>query len=364
MILSELRAVDFRNLTSVHLEPSSRFNIFEGPNGAGKTNLLEAIYLLGALKSFRPARNVDLIRFGATQADVRGIVRPNEGLQRVIRVSIAQRGRRVRIDGKAPRSLSDSLSQLTVVLFAPDDLSITKGSPSGRRRFLDRAIFNRWPASLGDMRRYEATLKQRNALLKDDGADGMLDVFDQQLAQSAAHVVRWRRQYLEAYHELFVESLGEVSGGELVGRIAYEAAVEAGSTANELTEAYLEAYARDRRRDRARRLTSRGPHVEDLDCTIGGRSARSYASQGQHRAFVLAMKIAEIRLLQQGLGHSPVLLLDDVSSELDARRNEQLMGYLGSDAFGGQVFLTTTDRAYVRIDSEHTCFTIREGETK
>ncbi len=357
MRVTELRLCDFRNLAQVHLVPNPRFNIFEGLNGAGKTNLLESIYVLGALKSFRPGVNADLIRFDANQAEIQGVVEQEAGVTRVVRVAIGARGRKVRIDGKAVRSLAASLGQLTVVLFAPEDLAITKGSPSGRRRFLDRAVFNRWPASLSDGKRYEVALKQRNALLRNDGSDAMLDVFDEQLAEAAAAVLRWRLRYIEVFAPLLRECLSELSGGQLVGALSYQSQqLEADP------EAFLATYQRSRSRDRARRATSHGPHSDDLQCSLGGRPARNFASQGQHRAFVLALKIAEIRVLQEGLGYSPVFLLDDVSSELDAERNGQLMSYLTSEAFGGQVFLSTTDRRWLSIDTDSSCFTIRSGE--
>jgi len=352
--VTDLRLVDFRNLASIHLEPNPRFNIFEGDNGQGKTNLLESIYVLGALKSFRTTSNSDLIRFGATQADIRGVIDHQES-DRVVRITVG-RSRRVWIDGTVSKSLADSLGQLTVVLFAPEDLSITKGSPSGRRKFLDRAVFNRWPASLADVKRYEATLKQRNALLKNEGPDAMLDVFDEQLADAAARVTTWRLDYLRDYGPVFRECLIEVSDGQLQGNLSYESRVEQTDAAG-----YLAAFQSDRRRDRGRGSTNRGPHVDDMLAILNDKPARAFASQGQHRAFVLAMKIAEIRLLRQQLGYSPVLLLDDVSSELDAGRNHLLMSYLTSDAFGGQVFLTTTAREHVHIDSNYSCFTIRDG---
>ena len=356
MKVSELRLGDFRNISQAHIEPSDRFNVFEGHNGAGKTNILEAIYVLGSLKSFRASVSHEMVSFGSSQADIRGII-DHSGTDRVVRVTFTHRGRKVSIDGKSVRSLADSLGQLTVVLFAPEDLSITKGSPSGRRRFIDRAVFNRWPASLADTRRYDAVLKQRNALLKQDASRDMISVYDEQLANAAARVLEWRQRYLSMYVPLFVDSLQELSSGELVGTIDYQSNIEDLSY-----DGVLAALTEDYSRDRARGSTNRGPHVDDLFTTLNGTSTRSFASQGQHRSFVLAMKIAEIRLLQAELGQSPVLLLDDVSSELDQNRNAQLMQYLCSDKFGGQVFLTTTDRNYVRIDSDYACFRILAGE--
>ena len=206
MILSDLRVCDFRNLPLLHIEPNARFNILEGDNGQGKTNILEAIFVLGALKSFRSATSQELIRFGTSQADIMGVVH-HGGADRTLRISFTERGRKVSIDGKKTRTLADSLGQLTAVLFSPDDLSLTKGSPGGRRRFLDRAMFNRWPSSLKDTRRYEQALKQRNALLKSEGPDSMLDVFDEQVAEAGGQVLTWRLQYLDAFNPLFEDSL-------------------------------------------------------------------------------------------------------------------------------------------------------------
>ena len=363
MIITELSICDFRNLELVRFEPNPRFNVLEGRNGQGKTNVLEAIYVLGALKSFRASQNREMIRFGVQQADVRAVLRANE-VQNVLRLVIGERGRQIWLDGKLRRSMQSSLGQLDVVLFAPEDLQITKGSPGGRRRFVDRALFGRWPASLADLRRYDDVLKQRNAVLKSGGSDALLDVFDQQLAEASVRLMAWRRQYLDVFAPTAADALDRVSAGELHAAIRYEPRI-----AGETSEDVLRVLHGERARDRARGVTSSGPHLDDMGVELDGRPARAFASQGQHRALVLAMKIAEIQVLQEGKGRSPVLLLDDVSSELDAERNGHLMRYLVSDAFGGQVFLTTTDRRHVqidadRVDSDWSCFTIRSGEVR
>ena len=356
MNLTDLRLCDFRNLANVHLEPSPRFNVLEGLNGEGKTNILEAIYVMASLKSFRASSSAELIRFGCAQAELRGIVE-HEDVDRVVRMTLGKRGRRVSIDGKYLQSVADSMGQLKVVLFAPEHLAITKGSPSERRRFLDRALFNRWPASLTDVKRYQDVLKQRNALLRDQGTDDMLEVYDEQLSEAASRVQHWRGRFLEAFHPIFQETLFEVTDGKLNGQIVYQNRLETNDV-----EEIRKQFRQDRHRDRMRGTTSRGPHVDDLLFTLNEKPARTYASQGQHRAIVLAMKISEIRLLRQDLGYSPILLLDDVSSELDAERNALLMRYLCSDEFGGQVFLTTTLREVLRIDTDFACFKIRSGE--
>jgi len=328
----------------------------EGLNGEGKTNILESIYVLASLKSFRATASSELIRFGCKQAEMRGIIQ-HDNSERVIRMLLGNRSRRVSIDGKSVRSMAESMGQLSVVLFAPEHLAITKGSPSERRRFLDRALFNRWPASLTDAKRYQDVLKQRNALLKNHGSDEMLAVYDEQFAEASAALLNWRSQFIDALHPIFVETLSEVSDGQLQGELIYRNKLECTQV-----DQIMNQLRADWGRDRMRGSTSKGPHVDDIEVMLNDRSARSFASQGQHRAIVLALKISEIRLLKRDLGYSPVLLLDDVSSELDTQRNALLMNYLCSDEFGGQVFMTTTSKEVLQIDMEHTCFKIRSGE--
>ena len=357
MKLTEFSAVDFRNLRRLRLAPNPQFNIIEGRNGAGKTNVLEGIFLLSSLKTFRPGKNKDLVRFGTQSGEVRAVVE-HQDTTRTIRISISPKGRRVWIDGKLVRSAASALGQLTAVLFAPEDLSLTKGSPSGRRRFLDRAIFNRWPGSLDAVKRYESALKQRNALLRTDGSDALLEVFDEQLARAALRLSQWRQKYIGIFHPILEETMQLITGGDLQTTVMYEP-----SRLADTHDQWVDIYRKNRRQDRARKSTTAGPHVDDICLLLNDRSAKLYASQGQHRALVLALKIAEIRLLKQELGYAPVLLLDDVSSELDARRNAQLTTFLNSEAFGGQVFITTTDRSWLDFDSKSTCFRIRDGDT-
>ena len=355
MRLTEFTAVDFRNLRHLRLTPNPQFNIIEGQNGAGKTNVLEGIHLLASLRTFRPGKNRDFIHFNTDAADIRAVVE-HQNTTRTIRLGITPKGRRVWIDGKLVRSASAALGQLTAVLFAPEDLSLTKGSPSGRRKFLDRAVYNRWPASLEALKRYEATLKQRNALLKTDGADALLDIFDEQIATAALRVYEWRQRFLAQYTPVFTQTLSLITDDELISTIAYVP-----SFASDNVEDWCAEYAKRRRKDRIRKTTTCGPHLDDIEFSLHDKSARLYASQGQHRALVLGLKIAEIQLLKRELGFAPILLLDDVSSELDARRNAQLTRFLNGSEFGGQVFITTTDRSWLDFEGVSTCFTILAG---
>ena len=353
MRLLNLSVTDFRNLSQVEVAPSAHATIAVGQNGQGKTNLLEALYYLCTLKPLRAGRLQELVRFGAERASVTGrfLLR---GAERVISAQVQDGARAVFVDGKRAASLEEYFGGVAVVAFTPDDLHVVKGGPDGRRGFLDRAVFNRFPAFLKEGRAYARALKNRNRLLKDRAEPAYLAAYDEALARAGARVWVRRRALME-------ELSGRAAAAfERIGRTAEPATFryaphglklppEAPFQAAE--EAALCAHLRVRLgerlpRDLERGYTSVGPHADDVALELGGRSARDYASQGQQRAFVLAWKVAEIENLSAALGHLPLLLLDDVSSELDPERNAYLMTYLFGS--GAQVVLTTTDGSLVR----------------
>jgi DNA replication and repair protein RecF len=357
-----LEAVDFRNLERVLLEPHPRFNVLAGENGQGKTNLLEAVYLLGTLRSFRASKTEELVRFAALEAGTRARVRARVnrlGTHRLLEVDLGPGQKLARVDGKPARA-AQYFGGFNVVLFAPEDLGLVRGSPAARRRFLDRAIWNAAPQYLDEAQTYERVLKSRNALLRDERAAAqaahlpeMLEVYDAQLAKAAVPVITRRRTLVAGLAPRVGAAFARVSGGHEV-TIAYESAAlaTAGADADEnaIEAAVREALVRDRRRDFARKATSSGPHTDELAIFFDGREAAAYASQGQVRAIALGLKIAEIQHLTETLGDAPVLLLDDVSSELDARRNAQLFEFLSSVRC--QAFVTTTSHAYVELPVE------------
>jgi DNA replication and repair protein RecF len=350
-------AADFRNFAHVLVEPHPRFNVFFGDNGQGKTNLLEAVYLLGTLRSFRAARTEEMIHFGAPEARVRARV-TKLGTTRLCEVTLSPGHKVARIDGKAARA-SHYFGGFNVVLFAPEDLRLPRGAPSGRRRFLDRAVWNARPGHLEAAQTYERVLRSRNALLRDGlrgGGEELLAVYDQQLAEAAGPIVAARHALVAALAPLAERAFARVTGG-LSLELRYQTRLPVAEDA--VRQALAAALAADRPRDRARGATSAGPHTDDLLLLCEGRPAAAYASQGQVRALVLALKIAEIEHLTSVLGDPPVLLLDDVSSELDALRNQQLFAFLGE--LRGQAFITTTHPAHVLLAEERKDFRVVSG---
>ncbi len=358
MHLAALAAENFRNLETFRFEPGERFNIFEGRNGQGKTNLLEAVYLLAGFRSPRDARSSEMIGFGQTSATVLGeIVR--RGVSRTVEVQLAKEGKKVILDGKAVSRLPVSLAHLNAVLFGPDDLELTKLGPEVRRKFLDRATYAIWPEHLLELRAYHEALKHRNRLLRDAKLKGavpeaaLIEAFEGELARRGANVQMRRHLFLEAFRPLFVAAFAAITEGELTATIVHETSGldDASDRVEIMQEALTLRFADKRLGDLRMGYTRSGPHADDLAFAIDGKPTRTYASQGQHRAFVLALKIAELERIHQALGVFPVFLLDDVSSELDERRNVLLMDRL--DQGGGQVFITTTDRRWIRVADAH-----------
>ena len=350
MRLLSLRVQDFRNLAEVSLLPSAGATIAVGQNGQGKTNLLEALYFLATLKPLRATRLSELVRWGAPQARVTGRFLL-KGAEREISVEVGGGTRQALVDGKRAASLEDYFGGVSVVAFTPDDLGVVKGGPEDRRAFLDRAVFNRFPAFLPESREYARALKSRNRLLRERADPSYLAVYDEQLARTGARIYARRRALMAELSSRAESTFAAIGRTPAPAAYAYRPSHLGGldfAAADEaaLREGLLAALAERTRRDLERGFTSAGPHADDLSLSLGGRSARAYASQGQQRALVLGWKIAEIQNLEAALGFLPLLLLDDVSSELDPERNAFLMHYLAGS--GAQVFLTTTDAGLVR----------------
>lgn len=369
MLLEALRLQNFRNLEHVELEPHPRFNILAGENGQGKTNLLEAVYLLSAVKSFRPQTNADLIRFGEEGATLEARV-DRGGSERVVRLEVSNRGKKIFLNDNPVRQLSDFFGTVNVVMFGPEDIAILKGSPSERRRFIDRAIFNALPAFATETQHYEDVLSQRNALLKDHSPDAsLLTVYDEQLIQYGAQIVERRLKFLSYFRPILQRTFRAIFDESFEADIRYDMkwSDRDDSTENDLDSRLAiervlqEGLERTRRDERMRGYTLIGPHRDDLKTSLNGRDVKTFASQGQHRAFVLAMKIAEITHLEERYRFAPILLLDDVSSELDRERNRFLFDFLRS-RMEGQVFITTTHRDYILLDEDVQTYSVRGGE--
>ncbi|MBX3154569.1 MAG: DNA replication/repair protein RecF [Deltaproteobacteria bacterium] len=356
-----LAAEGARNLATLRFEPRERFSVFVGNNGQGKTNLLEAIFVVATLRSFRTSKLSDLIAFGRPDAKLGARVTKDD-LTRVYEVELAPGSRKVRLDGKAPRPLARYFGAFNVVVFTPDDLGLPRGAPGDRRRFLDRSVFNLEPGYLAVASDHDKVLRSRNAVLRQVGqgtlsgrrADELLDVYDEQLAGLATQIAGARGRFLDRIAPELERAFAAITRTGLGVRSRLASKV-AGLDAAAVRELLRESRARDL----ATQATQTGPHRDDLVFELDGREAGSFASQGQLRAIMLAWKTAELSLLGVVHGDLPVLLLDDVSSELDPSRNEYLFEHLA--ALAGQCFITTTHASHVLVHRERADYRLETG---
>jgi DNA replication and repair protein RecF len=382
--IARVQAVGWRNLVPLDLrfDPEISLNVLYGQNAQGKTNLLEALYFLGTFRSFRTGQAFDLVQRDAAEARIsvelqtRDLVRTVEA--RLVRgvspgaaagaVSAAMTvSRAVEVDGKLVRRTSAAFGLVSVVLFVPDDLALARAAPAARRRFVDMAIAGLSSQYLDESTAFQRILRSRNALLRGaPGASGAaaastwLDTLDEQLAHAGARVVERRRRFVADMGPR-VQAYFRALHADLPVALVYacDESVAGAASEREIEAALLAGLVRRRVIDTRRRHTTFGPQTDDLELRLGGRPAREHASQGQLRSLMLALKLSELALLEAERGESPILLLDDVPSELDPERRHFLFETLS--ALGCQTVLSVADRGVVPLVSRRADFHVRGG---
>lgn len=351
MRLCSVAVADFRNVHSVHMEPGERFNLFYGRNGQGKTNLLEAIYLLGNPRSFRTSRLPELVRHGEQQAQIRGTVE-SDNIEKQLWLLVEAAGRKVKIDGKAVHKASELHGKLNAVVFSPDDTGMVRMGPESRRRYLDRAVYMGDIGYLHCWHSYQRILKQRNHLLKSSDRTG-LDIWTEKLAETGAEVIERRLRFVAVLDRKLRKYYGTIADGSETARLGYQPDGVQSTEREQIREELSELFKRHQRSDERYGTTTAGPHRDDLMFVLDERPLKAFGSQGQQKSFVLALKMAEMDNLNDTFGEAPILLLDDMSSELDARRNHNLMEFLTTREI--QVFITTTERSPALLEAAPHC---------
>lgn len=343
MVLSKLFLTNFRSYSDLAWNPDPGINILVGGNGAGKTNLLEAAAYLSTLRSLRRAPDEALVADGAGSAIVRGELARIE-TNPLIEVEINRKGgRRARLDGKNLARTADLLGAMRVVHFLPEDLDLIKGGPSGRRDLFDDLALQLWPAAHLDQSEYERALRQRNAFLKQGDRDvTTLEVWDIRLAQAAARVMSRRARAAAVLADWVAQTYSQIAGETTNVRLAYESdwggSLNSSTQPSDWTASLMAALERRRRVDFELRTTGAGPHRDDVALWLGDRPSRYQSSQGEQRTLALALRLASHRAIADQVGESPVLLLDDVYSELDPDRAAALSAALPE----AQIVITTT----------------------
>ncbi len=365
-----LATQQFRNLADGEIFPCETVNVIYGGNAQGKTNLLEGLWLFTGGHSFRGAKDAELPRLDPAT----GENSPSAGLaldfyseereqKAVLRI---ENGRRSSvINGVKKKTGSALMGKVRAVIFSPEHLLLVKEGPARRRSFLDGALCQMRPSYAGLLSVYNRSLLQRNALLKDIGrfpelAD-TLEVWDARLARLGAEVMVERSQYAEKLEPRVGDIYDGISKGREAVSLRYAPAVKAlsgGFSREEAEAAFLEELRRTQRGDVRTGFTSLGPHRDDLELEISGVSARVYGSQGQQRSLVLALKLAEAEMLHRSSGETPIVLLDDVMSELDQSRQDYLLNHL----HGRQVFITCCSPETVSLMETGRRFRVEGGQ--
>ena len=321
MFIKSIELNQFRNYENLNLQFDNGTNILYGDNAQGKTNILESIYVSGTTKSHKGSRDKEMIRFGENEAHIRTMVEKNQMSYQIDMHLKKNRSKGIAINGVPIRKASELFGVLNMVFFSPEDLNIIKNGPSERRRFLDSEICQLDKIYLSDLTKYNKVLNQRNKLLKDmvfhPDLENTLSVWDMQLISYGRRIISRRRRFVEELNEIVRGIHESISGGREQLTLTYEPDIEEAFFEDELNRA--------KEKDRKYCSTSVGPHRDDISFFIGDIDIRKFGSQGQQRTAALSLKLSEIELVKLATHDTPILLLDDVLSELDKHRQNYLL---------------------------------------
>lgn len=325
MIIKSLELMNFRNYDLLDLKFSEGTNILYGDNAQGKTNVLEAIYLSATTKSHKGSKDKDMIRFASEEAHIRTYVR-KDGLENRVDMHLRKnKSKGIAINGQKIKKAADLLGLLNVVFFSPEDLSIIKNGPSERRRFVDMELCQLDSVYLHNLNHYNKIVNQRNRLLKDlyanPGLRDTLFLWDSQLVSYGQKIIEQRNTFISQLNEIIYEIHLKLTGGKEKLEIVYEPDV--------LAMDFEEKLQKCQERDIRLKQTSAGPHRDDFSFAVGAVDIRKFGSQGQQRTAALSLKLAEIELVRKMTKDVPLLLLDDVLSELDSSRQNYLLNSIG-----------------------------------
>jgi DNA replication and repair protein RecF len=361
MEIKKLEIRNFRNYEHILISPTAGLNIFAGPNAQGKTNILEAIYLCCVGRSHRTSKDEELIRWGEEYSKITTVTGQRDGTHEVSLLLFRhqKKKKQILISEKKANRIGELFGHVCGILFSPEDLQIVKGGPSERRRYIDMQLSQLRPTFFYNLQNYMKCLEQRNALLREASSQpsmrGMLDDWDEILAKCGAQIISSRREALE---ELSVRAREEHrmltgSSEELKLRYSGEAADR-----DDMVRSLLEGLRKNREDDIRRMTTSIGPHRDDIKIYINGKECKIYASQGQQRSAVLSLRLAQLTYFEKEKKESPILMLDDVMSELDPRRRLCLIERIDQI----QTFVTCTDASDIVSSKTGKMYTVHGGK--
>lgn len=325
MYIESIELKDYRNYTDLHMNFSQGTNILYGDNAQGKTNILEAVYVCATTKSHRASKDKDLIRFGQEESHIKLCVKKDGVPYRIDMHLKKNKPKGVAVNGIPIRRASELFGIVNVVFFSPEDLNIIKNGPAERRRFIDLELCQLNKLYVHSLVQYNRVVTQRNKLLKElsfrPEYEDTLDVWDMQMVQYGSEVMQYRREFVEELNHIILSIHSQLSGGKEEIRISYEP--------NTAPEIFADELKRGRAQDIRQKTSLSGPHRDDISFHVNGIDIRKFGSQGQQRTAALSLKLAEIEIVRKIVKDYPILLLDDVLSELDGNRQNQLLGGIG-----------------------------------
>ncbi len=362
MILTGFELKNFRNYERLEIEFSPKENIIVGGNAQGKSNLLEGVYFLSRLKSNRSPRMRELVLEGQERASVRGVIIDGEARLN-IEISLGSGGRNVEVNGQKVESAARARGLVKCVMFSPEDLYIVKGDPARRREFLDEIMEGLGPVAAQQILHYKHVLRQRNAALRlcelsGGGRCTHLEPWNDSLAKAGAVIVEARVRMVKEIGEKIEQAYYEVSGEERDIRVNYKCTFEPGGSVSSVEERMREELETTASIEERARTTVIGPHRDEVEITLGGRDARFSASQGEQRTIAFCMRIIQKGYLENETGKLPILLLDDVLSELDRDRRRGVLEVAGS---GSQALITTTELPEEKARDRVKVFRVKNG---
>ena len=345
MKLTNLQLQNFRNYESVQLEFTDGVHVFISENAQGKTNLMESIYALAMTKSHRTTNDKELIGWNKEFATIKGTVEKT-ATKTNLELQFSKKGKIAKVNYLEQKRLSSYLGNLNVILFAPENLTLVKGSPQNRRKFVDMELGQMSSLYLYDLVEYNRVLKQRNTYLKQlaikkKQPDEYLDVLSEMLSELASKIVFHRLDFMKQLEALAIPIHDQLSLGREKFSVSYQATIplEDGLTPSQMKKIYMNQFKKNQTREADQATTLIGPHRDDLIFYLNEVPVQTYGSQGQQRSTVLSLKLAEIELMKLSTGEYPLLLLDDVLSELDDDRQTHLIKAIENKV---QTFITTT----------------------
>ncbi len=339
MHINKIKLYNYRNYENIEIEFDKNINIIIGKNAQGKTNLIEAIYVTSMGKSFRTSKDNELIKFNSEFCKINSeyIKYEEDGN---VEVAISKDKKAIKVDGVNIKKISQLMENVLTVVFSPEDLKIVKEEPQKRRNFIDRELCQLKISYFSNLGNYKKILLQRNSYLKEKNTDeNILEVLDDQLADYGSKIIIERNQFVKNLNEISKNIHKKITNKREEIDIKYLSDIPIEDNISIIKENFINILKKNRNNDLYKKTTTRGPHRDDLKIIINKNDARKFGSQGQQRTAALSMKLAEIELIKKEKKETPILLLDDVMSELDSERQKFLINYL-EDV---QIFITTTE---------------------